>query len=208
MVRIQPNKNFGSPINFIRFINTLFGALAIALATSNIAAAQGALGDAYRYDAEAAQQRAATSAAATLTAAEKSEILRLVNNARASARVCGTRTYQRAAPLMWKPALEKAAQRHSSDMAARNRFSHTGSDGSSPADRINATGYKWSLFVENIAAGYSTAQAVVNGWLRSPGHCANIMDSRVMDMGAAKAVNPASRYGTYWTYDGARPLLR
>jgi uncharacterized protein YkwD len=207
MVRIQPKKACFK-IKAFQLVNIKFGAVAIILATPHTAAAQAAVGDAYRFDAEAAQQRVAASAAPTLTAAEKTEILRLINSARATARVCGTRTFARAAPLMWKPALEQAAQRHSSDMAVRNRFSHTGSDGSSPAARINATGYKWSLFVENIAAGYSTAQAVVNGWLRSPGHCANIMDSRVMDIGAAKAVNASSRYGTYWTYDGARPLLR
>jgi uncharacterized protein YkwD len=54
-------------------------------------------------------------------------------------------------------------------MVANNYFSHTGSDGSSMATRVNATGYAWSSLGENIAAGYSGIDAVLAGWMASDG---------------------------------------
>ena len=54
---------------------------------------------------------------------------------------------------------------------------------------------------ENIAAGYSTVLSVMEGWLKSPGHCANIMSPYFREIGAAKAVNLNSTYHTYWTLD-------
>ena len=47
---------------------------------------------------------------------------------------------------------------------------------------------------ENIAAGYSTVLSVIEGWLKSPGHCANIMSPYFREIGAAKAVNLSSTY--------------
>jgi hypothetical protein len=91
--------------------------------------------------------------------------------------------------------LEAAAQRHSNDMANNNWFSHYGTDGSSPWDRIREAGYYPMLSGgENIAAGYSTVLSVIEGWLKSPGHCANIMSPYFREIGAAKAVNLSSTY--------------
>ena len=56
-------------------------------------------------------------------------------------------------------------------MATQNYFSHTSADGRTLADRINATGYAWSALGENIAAGYPSVNAVVDGWMASDGHC-------------------------------------
>ncbi len=145
------------------------------------------------------------SVAPTLTATQKQRILKLINSARATPRTCGTRTYAAARPVTWSMLLETAAQQHSDDMATRNFFSHTGSDGSTPASRISNTGYQWWYIGENIAAGYSTPKAVIDAWLRSSGHCANIMNGRIEEIGVAKAVNPSSRYGVYWTLDVADP---
>ncbi|MDQ7029268.1 MAG: CAP domain-containing protein, partial [Ardenticatenia bacterium] len=64
-------------------------------------------------------------------------------------------------PLTLSAQLTEAAQRHTDDMAYNDFSSHTGSDGSSPWDRIRDTGYEFILAGENIAAGYPTAQAVV-----------------------------------------------
>jgi uncharacterized protein YkwD len=58
-------------------------------------------------------------------------------------------------PLAANAALATAAQAHSNDMANNNFFSHTGSDGSNPGQRISRAGYSWYTYGENIAAGYT-----------------------------------------------------
>ncbi len=127
------------------------------------------------------------------------EVLRLVNVARTESRWCGTTQFAAAAPLSWNEALGAAARGHASDMAARDYFSHTSLSGDTPADRAHAAGYVGAVG-ENIAAGYPTAQAVVAGWLTSPGHCANIMsDYDTVGVGHALATN--SSYSDYWVAD-------
>lgn len=89
-------------------------------------------------------------------------------------------------PVTWNTLLEAAAQRHSNDMTNNNWFSHYGTDGSSPWDRIREAGYYPMLSGgENIAAGYSTVLSVIEGWLKSPGHCANIMSPYFREIGAS-----------------------
>jgi uncharacterized protein YkwD len=126
-------------------------------------------------------------------------VLVLTNDARAHARRCGGTTYEAAPPLALNTALERAASDHSQDMAAHNYMDHTGRDGSSPADRITRTGYKWRLVGENLASGMMTPDEAVAGWLQSPHHCANLMTARFVEMGLAFAVNPSTDAGVYWT---------
>ena len=91
-------------------------------------------------------------------------------------------------------------------MSARNYFSHTSADGRTLRTRIEATGYAWSTIGENIAAGYSGVQTVVDAWMASPGHCVNIMTAAYTEMGmACVAGNANSTYGNYWTMDLAKP---
>jgi uncharacterized protein YkwD len=126
------------------------------------------------------------------------QMLTLVNNARAQTRSCGGMSYQAAPALAWNCRLESAAYGHSVSMAENNYFSHTGLDGSNPGDRISAAGYDWTTYGENIAAGYSDAETVMDGWLTSEGHCANLMNSSFMDIGVGVATGNGS-YGIYWT---------
>jgi uncharacterized protein YkwD len=126
------------------------------------------------------------------------QMLTLVNNARAQTRSCGTMSYQAAPAVAWNCQLENAAYGHSASMAENNYFSHTGQDGSSPGDRISAAGYDWRTYGENIAAGYRDAETVMDGWLTSAGHCANIMNSSFEDIGVGVA-NGNGSYGIYWT---------
>jgi uncharacterized protein YkwD len=130
------------------------------------------------------------------------QMLTLVNNARAQTRSCGTESYQAAAALSWNCRLESAAHAHSASMAKNNYFSHTGKDGSSPGDRISNAGYAWMTYGENIAAGYRDAESVMDGWLTSPGHCANLMNPKFKDIGVG-IVNGSGSYGIYWTQDFA-----
>ena len=101
------------------------------------------------------------------------------------------------APLTIHPQLVQAAQAHSNDQAAHQRMSHTGSDGSSLADRVDATGYSWSGIAENVAAGQRTAEWVTDAWLGSPGHRANMLNGELVHIGVAVAFSSG---GTpYWT---------
>ena len=127
------------------------------------------------------------------------QMLTRVNNARQQARICGSSSYVATSDVAWHCSLEAAAQRHSTDMADNNYFSHTGSDGSNAGQRISATGYPWRAWGENIAAGYAAVESVVTGWLDSPGHCGNIMNPTVTEMGAASASNSSSDFQIYWT---------
>ncbi|MEU3527668.1 CAP domain-containing protein [Streptomyces sp. NPDC038707] len=115
------------------------------------------------------------------------EVLRLVNAERDKA---GCR------PLTLNPALTKAAQAHSEDMAAHRNMSHTGSDGSDPGLRITGAGYTWSSYGENVAYGYTTAEQVMAGWMASPGHRANILNCGFQEIGVGLA-----QPGSYWTQD-------
>jgi hypothetical protein len=107
-------------------------------------------------------------------------------------------------PLIWDNALGSAARDHSTDMAQQNYFSHTSLDGRVFYQRITAAGYLYGTCGENIAAGHSSPQAVMNGWMNSPGHRANILDSAFCDLGVGYAFGSASAYGHYWTQDFGR----
>jgi uncharacterized protein YkwD len=134
------------------------------------------------------------------------EILKLVNEARASGRRCGKEAYPAAAPLTLNRALSAAALAHSRQMAAFTAFDHRGHDGSTPAVRVERAGYGSYLVVgENIAAGAMTPAQVTEGWLTSPAHCENIMDARFKEIGIAYAVNLSSNELVYWTEDFAAP---
>ena len=88
-------------------------------------------------------------------------------------------------------------------MATKNYFSHTSLDGRTVAQRITATGYAWRAIGENIAAGQTTPEQVVAGWLQSEGHCRNIMNPAYQELGVGYAQDGS--YGTTWVQDfGAR----
>jgi len=137
----------------------------------------------------------------------EADLLQRVNAARAAGAQCGAHgTFAATGPLQWHGVLVDAAARHSQDMASHNFFSHTGSDNSSPAQRVTEAGYDWHLVAENVAAGYRTVQEVMDGWMSSDGHCANIMNAALRDFGVACVPGGASNtYSTYWTMDLAAP---
>lgn len=107
------------------------------------------------------------------------EVLGLVNAARANAGL---------APLNLDGALNSAAARQASDMAAHNFLGHTGSDGSDPGSRASAAGYSWSMIGENAAQRWDvSASGVMDQWMSSAGHRANILTAEFTDMGLAFA---------------------
>ena len=136
----------------------------------------------------------------------RAEALRRINAYRAAGAQCGARGSFPAAPaLAWDERLASAAYAHARDMADHNYFSHTGRDGSSPGQRAADSGYAASAVGENIAAGYATVQAVVDGWMASDGHCANLMHAAYRDLGLACADGAGSTYGRYWALTLAAP---
>jgi uncharacterized protein YkwD len=135
----------------------------------------------------------------------RQRVLQLVNQARARERKCGRATYRAVPPLTASAALDKAAQAHAADMAKNNWFEHEGTDGSTPAKRVERQGYRWATVGENVAAGAATADDVVKGWLESPGHCTNIMGAQYRQMGIAYVVDRDSKSGIYWSQVFATP---
>jgi uncharacterized protein YkwD len=96
--------------------------------------------------------------------------------------------------------LQSAAQGHSDDMAATNTMSHTGSNGSTMVNRVEAAGYLgWTSLGENVAMGYTTVDTVMNAWMNSPGHKANILNPSYTGVGLAESF--ATNGTPYWTQD-------
>lgn len=126
-------------------------------------------------------------------------VLDLVNQARATLRHCGNRLFNAAPQLRWNDSLAEASRLHAEDMARNNYFSHNGRDGSNPAQRIERAGYRYRANGENIAGGQTEAEDAVAGWIKNPGHCANLMNPAFVEMGAAFAVDARSDMGVYWT---------
>ncbi|MGW7074777.1 CAP domain-containing protein [Streptomyces sp. NPDC054866] len=115
-------------------------------------------------------------------------VLRLTNAERTAA---GLR------PLSPDPILTVAAQGHSADMIARAFYSHTSPEGGEPWHRASAAGSTHRAIGENIACGQRTPAEVVDGWMNSPGHRANILKPSFTHLGVGFAGGGSA--GTYWT---------
>lgn len=125
-------------------------------------------------------------------------VLKLVNAARGQARTCGDKPFAPAGTLKLNNTLSTVSQGHAADMAKFSYFAHQARDGSQPADRATRGGYRWRAVGENIAAGQTTPESAVEGWIKSPPHCANLMGQQYTEMGVAFTVNKASEAGIYW----------
>ncbi|WP_371502215.1 sigma-70 family RNA polymerase sigma factor [Kitasatospora sp. NBC_00374] len=137
--------------------------------------------------------RPATTAAVPPSADTVQQVLDLVNAERAKAG-CG--------PVKANAQLQTAAQRHSDDMAARGYFDHTNPDGAGPQKRIDDAGYKWSTWGENIARGQQDAAAVMDAWMHSDGHRANILNCTFTELGIGVHTGKG---GPWWTQDFGTP---
>jgi uncharacterized protein YkwD len=92
--------------------------------------------------------------------------------------------------------LAAAAQGHCEDMVRRSFFAHDNPNGLRPHDRVAATGYQYRMVAENIAAGQRSAVAVVDSWMKSVGHRANILNDDLEHIGIGRA--EGGKYGIYW----------
>ena len=103
------------------------------------------------------------------------------------------------APLKLNLELSNVARTKSQDMATNNYFSHQSPTYGSPFDMMKSFGIKYMAAGENIAMGQPTAASVMNGWMNSPGHKANILNSNFTEIGVGVAKN--SNGTIYWTQD-------
>ena len=129
-------------------------------------------------------------------------------------------------PLTENDQLARAARGHSADMVANSYFAHEGRDGSEIRDRIGATGYipssgRW-VIGENLAWGtgaLATPKAIMNAWMNSSGHRANILHADYREIGFGIVVgNPsrtnglgatfATEFGVRNAADAAEPRLQ
>ena len=133
------------------------------------------------------------------------QVLELANRARGLPQRCGSTPYAAAPPLSLNARLGQVALDYARDMATYGYMNHTGRDGSSPQQRITRGGYRWVEVGENLASGIMTPEDVVDGWLHSPEHCANLMDPLFREMGVAFAVNPHNNAGVYWAMEFGTP---
>ncbi|MFI6764703.1 CAP domain-containing protein [Streptomyces sp. NPDC050355] len=130
--------------------------------------------------------------AATGTAARFAQkVVDLVNDQRAQ-HGCG--------PLTVDPRVQKAAQAHSDDMAARNYYEHNTPEGVDPGTRMTNAGFRWSSWAENIFKSPKDPATALKGWMESPGHRANILNCSYKYTGVG--VNLRSN-GPWWTQDFA-----
>ena len=93
------------------------------------------------------------------------------------------------APLSLNSKLIAAAQAKASDMATRNYWSHNTPEGNPPWIFVTAQGYSYQKLGENLAAGFSNEQAVINGWMASAPHKANMLDTAFLEVGFGSANN-------------------
>lgn len=119
--------------------------------------------------------------------AEELKVVELVNIERKKAGL---------SPLSYNEELSKVARIKSQDMADKNYFSHNSPTYKDPFTMMKNFGIKYGQAGENIAKGYPNADSVIKGWMNSPGHRANILNSSFKKIGVGY-VNKSGT--TYWT---------
>jgi uncharacterized protein YkwD len=113
------------------------------------------------------------------------------------------------APLKANPVLAAVAQSHTENMVVKDFYAHQDPSGLKAPDRIRKAGYNYLAAAENIGVGYNTADSVVQAWMNSPGHRANIMNPNLQEIGVGfyfMENDPGSvNYRYYWTQNFGTP---
>ena len=100
-------------------------------------------------------------------------------------------------PLLADWELSRVARYKSADMRDKNYFQHNSPTYGSPFDMMKSFGINYRSAAENIAAGQRTPQEVVQAWMNSSGHRANILNASYTHIGVGHATGGS--YGHYWT---------
>lgn len=132
---------------------------------------------------------------ASLNLRMEKEVLRLANIERRKAGVPS---------LKWDNNLARAARYHAADMATENYFSHNSQDRNGGQLKVSCNTFKRirafsnNAGAENIAAGSSTAKAVINQWMNSTGHRKNMLSKSYKYLGVGYYRKNGSKWGNYW----------
>jgi len=132
-----------------------------------------------------------SSPAGTCGNAFETQVFNLVNQERAKK---GLKAF------LCDPLAVKVAHEYSQVMCDKKWFSHTGPDGSSPFQRMEDAGIQFNSAGENIAAGQSTPASVMQSWMNSAGHRANILGNYTY-IGVGYVACSGGNMGHYWTQD-------
>ena len=131
------------------------------------------------------------------------DALRRLNELRTRGAACRlAAVFATAQPLTWSEGLAAAALTQAREMALSKRMSHRDRDNRGLAERLRATGYRFSAAVENVAVGYPSLDVVVDAWISSEGHCENLLNGAVLELGIACVDGDASdapEERRYWT---------
>ncbi len=138
-------------------------------------------------------------------AAFETELLRLVNEQRASGAVCGQEgTFPPVAALAMTASLRCSARLHARDLARQGQASRIGSDGSLPEARIAAAGYAFVYVGEAVAGALTDPGAVVAAWMADGLTCATLLEPGFQHAGAGVAGTPNTQHDT-WVLDLGAP---
>ena len=143
-----------------------------------------------------------------------------MNKARGKQQNCGTKgAFSATTALLWSEKLYKSSYEHTQDLVSSQTFSHFGSGRASDwtgtvlgkssvlDERIETYNYKWKTIGENIGAGtlIDTAEKMVDKWLKSDNHCANLMNPNFTEVGMVLMKDESSLYTHYWTQNFGTP---
>ena len=156
----------------------------------------------------------------TILQSQIDEYLNAVNKARSTKQTCGSQgDFPATGKLVWNEKLYKSSYEHTQDLVQSQTFSHEGSNTESDwtgmvlgkasvlSERVETYGYKWKRIGENLGAGTNidTAEKMVEGWLKSDHHCANLMNADFTELGMVLITDEASHFTHYWTQNFGKP---
>lgn len=141
-----------------------------------------------------AEKPAAPAESKSATGSYEAQVVELVNKERAA---------QGLPALKFNAELSKVAEAKAADLRDKNYFSHTSPTYGSPFDMMKSFGIRYTAAGENIAKGYMNPTSVMNGWMNSPGHKANILNSNFTEIGVGYV--SGSNGSGYWVQMFIRP---
>lgn len=115
----------------------------------------------------------------------------LINDIRAEGTNCSGENFAATNAMVFNDLLNTIAQKHAEYLQSIDQLTHTGANESSLADRLSADEYNYSVAAENLAKGFADEESVVDAWKNSDGHCQNIMNPEVDEMGVGTS-------GAFW----------
>lgn len=121
----------------------------------------------------------------------KAVLANLINTLRENGQKCTGTQYEAVPVLTFNETLNQIAQSHAVFMDSIDELTHTGENDENIGERAKAGGYDYTTIAENLAKGYADEASVIDAWKNSSGHCENMMNANVREMGVGTS-------GAYW----------